>query len=435
MAKSLPLSVFCSYAHKDENLREKVQSGLARLVREGRIQMWDDRKISPGSRWADEIDSRIAQSDIILFLVSVNFISSEYCMGKEVVCAMTRHEKGEARVIPIILEPCDWKNGLFGELQALPLGGAPLRSYTVVNMKRLAQISEGLRTVVQELSSSRNGTVVRRSSTTVNASQTILARLCNRVEQDQQLRDAWKGHYFSFQLRRRPFLCVLHGPVQEDHAGYVQRMAAYSLPQAIGLGRDSEIHATLKVKWADDCADRDALAPRMLADLTKELNCPVQRTEVSAKLGQLGEASVIYYELLSNFKSYSNRLTIESFFDFWASWPDLPVGQKLIVVLSVQYRPGAPPRFPKTETDIVTNATKQGRLSVVVLDELPPVSCQHVKDWIHHPEVERFCEVETNAVAWEAEIDDTFKDRSQIPMEQLVGTLNRMLDEYQRRVV
>jgi hypothetical protein len=434
MPKSPPLSVFCSYAHKDEPLRATVATGLAGLVRDGLIhEAWYDREISPGSEWAYQIDKRIDQADIILLLVSPNFISSDYSMGREVVRSLQRHNNDEARVVPIILQPCDWGTAPFAELQALPVGGEPLRVWTMVNKRRLLEISTGMRKVVQELTTSGNDSANRRLVPTLDASQTILAYLCNRVEQDRQLREAWNSHYESFALRRRPFVCVVHGPVQEDHAGYLRRLSSYSFPQEIGLGRGFEIRRPVKVRWPEGSADKPTDSSEMLRNLANELNCGAQINEVSATLYRLGETCVAYYELSTSSRNYSRRADIESFFSFWRTWPDLPARQRLIVVLSVQYRPGSPTGFPKAEADIIVQAKANERLSAVILDELSSVSRQQVKDWIRHQEVERFCNVENNAASWEAEIDATFGDRGLIPMEQLVGTLNRMLNEYQRR--
>jgi hypothetical protein len=436
MAKSPPLSVFCSYAHEDASLQAKVGDSLALLVREGKIHKpWDDREISAGSEWAFVIDERIDQADIILFLVSSNFFASDYSMGVEVVRSLARHNKGEARVVPIILEYCEWNKASFAALQVLPVGGEPLRAWNKVNKKRLLEISTGMRKVVQELTTGANGPAGGRLLPTLEANQTILAYLCNRVEQDRQLRDAWNSHYNSFALRRRPFVCVVHGPVQEDHAGYLRRLSAYSFPQEIGMGRGFEIGQPVKVRWPEGSADKTAASSDMLRNLANQLNCGAQIKEISATLYRLGETCVAYYELSTSFRNYSRRADIESFFDFWRSWPDLPARQKLIIVLSVQYRPGFPAGFPRADADIVVNAKANERLSAVVLDELSSVSRQQVKDWIRHQEVERFCDVENNAALWEAEIDATFGDRSLIPMEQLVGTLNRMLNEYQRRPV
>ena len=67
-------------------------------------------------------------AQIILLLISSDFIASDYCYSIEMQRALERHEKGEARVIPIILRSIDWKNSPFGKLQALPKDGTAVKS-------------------------------------------------------------------------------------------------------------------------------------------------------------------------------------------------------------------------------------------------------------------------------------------------------------------
>jgi inactive STAND len=288
---------------------------------------------------------------------------------------------------------------------------------------------------VKHLCGSSDSSANRAAHRALDPSQTVLAYLCNRTEQDRQLRDAWQLHYSSFQRRRRPFVCVVQGSVLEDHIGYIRRLTSYSVPQAIGLGPDCEIGRPIRVKWPENSADRNAVASALLGNLAAELACSPEPAEILARLCEFGEAFVVYCELSPNMMSSAQQSTIEGFFDLWARWPDLQCRQKMIVVLSVQYSFNSPAWFPKYQEEIVAHAANEGRVSVVVLNELPSVSSQHVKDWIRLPAIERFCDVERNAAAWEAEIDNVFGDRGQIPMEQLVGTLNRMLNMYQRRAL
>ncbi len=114
---------FYSYLHKDEKLCAKLENHLAILRREGLIETWHDRKIGPGTEWAGAIDEHLNEADIILLLVSSDFLASDYCSDVEVVRAMERHKAGEACVIPVILRPCDWGHTPFAKLQALPKDG------------------------------------------------------------------------------------------------------------------------------------------------------------------------------------------------------------------------------------------------------------------------------------------------------------------------
>ena len=117
--------VFISYSHKDEDLRAELVSHLSLLRRQGAIHPWDDRQIAPGIDIDVEIISRLDEAEVILLLVSADFLASEYC-ADEVARAMQRHMQGTARVIPVILRPCDWHEAPFGNLKALPNDGKPV---------------------------------------------------------------------------------------------------------------------------------------------------------------------------------------------------------------------------------------------------------------------------------------------------------------------
>ncbi len=117
-------TVFFSYSHKDEKLRDTLASHLSTLTRERLINGWHDRRIDPGEQWETAIDDHCATASIILLLVSPDFIASDYCYNREMREALQRHEAGSARVIPVILRPADWQSTPFGRLQALPgMGG------------------------------------------------------------------------------------------------------------------------------------------------------------------------------------------------------------------------------------------------------------------------------------------------------------------------
>src|SRR5437899_10164540 len=103
MSKKLPLSVFCSYAHEDEQLRRRLEQALAEANKDGLIKaVWYDGQIGPGMEWHREIQDHLESADLILLLVSPDFLASEYCSGVEVLTALERHAANEARVIPII---------------------------------------------------------------------------------------------------------------------------------------------------------------------------------------------------------------------------------------------------------------------------------------------------------------------------------------------
>jgi hypothetical protein len=122
-------SLFFSYSHVDEPLRDQLEVHLAMLKRDGLIDTWHDRRIDAGDTLDDAIDEQLEQAEIILLLVSANFIASDYCYSREMSRALERHARGEARVIPVILRACDWHTAPFGKLLALPTDARPVTSW------------------------------------------------------------------------------------------------------------------------------------------------------------------------------------------------------------------------------------------------------------------------------------------------------------------
>ena len=116
----MPLEVFYSYSHKDAELRDQLDVHLSQLVHDGLIVPWVDRRIEAGDEWRGQIDSHVRSAQIILLLISPDFLASEYCYGLELKIALERHAKEHAVVIPIILRPSDWQSAPFAELQCLP---------------------------------------------------------------------------------------------------------------------------------------------------------------------------------------------------------------------------------------------------------------------------------------------------------------------------
>lgn len=143
------VEIFFSYSHKDEALRDELETQLGMLRRQGLITGWHDRKIGAGTEWASEIDAHLNTAQIILLLVSPDYIASDYCYDIEMERALERHRTGEARVIPIILRPVEWKYGPFGHLQPLPANGKPITDWPNHDSAFL-DVARGIRKIVEE---------------------------------------------------------------------------------------------------------------------------------------------------------------------------------------------------------------------------------------------------------------------------------------------
>ena len=104
------IKIFVSYSHKDEDIRKKLHNHLASMVRNRIIEILFDRKIRPGQHLDHEIEKSIAGANIVLLLVSANFIDSNYCYNVELKYIMRMHKTRNLRVVPVIVSACDWKD-------------------------------------------------------------------------------------------------------------------------------------------------------------------------------------------------------------------------------------------------------------------------------------------------------------------------------------
>lgn len=118
------------------------------LRREGVISAWVDRKILPGGPFDAEITARLEDSSIFVALLSPDYLDSEYCYEKEFERALELYELGRMTIVPVIIEPCDWKASPFQQFVALPKDGKPVSEWTNPNNAFL-DIVNGLRRLAQ----------------------------------------------------------------------------------------------------------------------------------------------------------------------------------------------------------------------------------------------------------------------------------------------
>ena len=140
---SKPLKVFVTYSHEDTAAKEELITHLAVMKREGLIDIWHDNEITSGERWRDAIFRNLANSDILFYLVSASSLDSEIC-NMELVRSLDKN----TRVIPIILERCDWLNYQLSNFQVLPNEGKPISEWRPES-KGWQSVLDGIRKVVE----------------------------------------------------------------------------------------------------------------------------------------------------------------------------------------------------------------------------------------------------------------------------------------------
>lgn len=151
----LPVSLFYSYAHEDESLRDELRGHLKILERRGLLSQWHDRQIQAGEDWHSRISEELQTADLVLLLVSTAFINSDYIFGNELTVAMQRHAAGFATVVPVIvravnIEAEDADAFPFMKLQGLPTDLRPVTSWPNRD-EAWTNVAKGLRATVKTI--------------------------------------------------------------------------------------------------------------------------------------------------------------------------------------------------------------------------------------------------------------------------------------------
>ncbi|HEU5381386.1 MAG TPA: protein kinase [Ktedonobacteraceae bacterium] len=125
-----PIKLFYCYAPQDKKLRDRLETHLMVLKRLRQITLQLNREITTGTDWKQVQDERFNMADLILILISPDFIASDYHYGIEMHNALEKHGAGNVQVIPILLRPTpSWRETPLGTLQILPKSEKPITEY------------------------------------------------------------------------------------------------------------------------------------------------------------------------------------------------------------------------------------------------------------------------------------------------------------------
>ena len=143
--------LFYSYSHRDERFRKDMESSLALLKRNGILNTWSDHAILPGRDIPTDIRAAMENAEVMVFLFSQHFISSDECMT-EWERAKSLSARGSLLFrVPIILEPCPWKDVLADDLvKALPDDGKAVSSFRD-KAAAWQQVYQGIKRVAETL--------------------------------------------------------------------------------------------------------------------------------------------------------------------------------------------------------------------------------------------------------------------------------------------
>lgn len=144
-----PVKVFVSYSHKDKVHLNGFVTAVANMRRQNEISTWTDKDITGGSEWKDRIDKNLLDADIIILLISPDFINSDYCIDVEMNAALSRHNEKTAKIIPVYVRVTDVKGSVVESLQGLPTDRRPINQWNDGD-SAWKDVVEGLRLSIVE---------------------------------------------------------------------------------------------------------------------------------------------------------------------------------------------------------------------------------------------------------------------------------------------
>ena len=144
---SKPLKIFITYAHKNTAAKDELITRLAVMQQRNELVTWHDAEMIGGDKWREDIFKHLADSDILLYLVSAASLASKNC-NKELAEAVSSN----IRIIPIILEDCDWQNHQLSDFQVLPDKGDPISKWQPES-NGWQDVVDSIRKVIEEMQS------------------------------------------------------------------------------------------------------------------------------------------------------------------------------------------------------------------------------------------------------------------------------------------
>ena len=143
------VSVMTCFSAKDREFQRELEVHLAPMIREGVISCWSQADIEVGADWREERRTHLYAVEIILLLISSNFLADPFCVEVELQIAMQRQLDRQARVVPILLSPCDWQNGVLAGRTSV-LGEKPVVGFQNRD-EAWHQVTDTLRSLILEL--------------------------------------------------------------------------------------------------------------------------------------------------------------------------------------------------------------------------------------------------------------------------------------------
>ncbi len=170
MSQDLKANLFISYSHADKQFIPEISKYLNDSFC-SQVNFWVDNDIEIGQEWNDEILRNLKNADIILFLISQDFLISTYIKTIEKMEALQKHDEGKCVVIPIYLRYCNLKNNPeITKLQGYPSPDKPLAESGVEKDRHYTVIQERINSIAEKIITNKNITQSLEKGTDKNKS-------------------------------------------------------------------------------------------------------------------------------------------------------------------------------------------------------------------------------------------------------------------------
>ncbi len=142
--------VFVSYSHKDAEWLAKLRMFIRPLEDQGMLRVWDDTDIKPGAVWMDEIRQSLDSARVAVFLITQNFLNSEFIRDKELPVLLKNAQDRGCLIFWIAVSTSTVDDSAIARFQAANDPSKPLDSLSEPDQNRvLKQIYDRMKQAVQ----------------------------------------------------------------------------------------------------------------------------------------------------------------------------------------------------------------------------------------------------------------------------------------------
>ena len=151
------IQLFVSYAHEDQSYLDQLILQLDDLKND--IDVWCDRYINAGHTWDPMIKGKLDAAEIVVFLISEDFLNSSYIKEVEIARVL---ERSTCKIINVLAKPSAFAQvPELSRYQALPPPGQEIAAQANTAMAWL-QVKSGIQKVIADIQRVRQESTSRR---------------------------------------------------------------------------------------------------------------------------------------------------------------------------------------------------------------------------------------------------------------------------------